>query len=209
MPSLVDTLRENLDADTNQRFAQHLGADENQVRQGMGQALPLIVAGLSRRAEDDPETVDREATEQDSLLQQMLSGGQMDATTSRPLTNLLRADGPDGLASLASSILGSQSQPIVDGLSRATGLQRNQTAQIVSALAPMVLSALNRKQQREDLSAQDLPVVLRHERQQLEAEVDAPRANGLLGFLDADGDGQVADDLVRSGLQMGVRRLFG
>jgi hypothetical protein len=68
-------------------------------------------------------------------------------------------------------------------------------SQLLMLLAPVVLGALGRRQRQQGLDPGGLAGVLGEERRQAEASAPAG-LGGLLGrVLDADGDGQIMDDV--------------
>ncbi|HYQ84714.1 MAG TPA: DUF937 domain-containing protein, partial [Rubrobacter sp.] len=80
------------------------------------------------------------------------------------------------------------------GLGRATGLDAGTMAKLLALLAPIVLGYLGRQQRQSNLDAGGLSDYLGGERQRIEQN---PQANkGLGSLLDADGDGQILDDLM-------------
>jgi hypothetical protein len=83
---------------------------------------------------------------------------------------------------------------VEQGVGRASGLDAAQVAQLLAMLAPIVMGVLGRMKKTNGLDANRLPEVLQESRQQGEKEVP-----GLGGFLDANHDGNIGDDLLRMG----------
>lgn len=188
MPSLLDTITQQLDGDTLNRLATQAGAGESQVQEAAPLALASLVEGLSRNA-SRPEGAEA------------LLGALTRDHDGSVLDNLGGFFGQPNLQdgeSILGHVFGNRQQQVAQGLSQKTGLDMGSVLRLLATLAPVVMGFLGREQRRQGLSGDGLSSVLGQEREA--AQRQAPGGMDLLaGILDQDGDGQVADDVARIG----------
>lgn len=127
--------------------------------------------------------------------------------------------GGGGLGGLLGSVLGGQSRTTNGGgildhvlggrrdnveqsVSRASGLSKQQVAMLLVAVAPLVMSALGKVKQQRNLDAGGVASVLEEEREEVRERLPA-EAGGLTSLLDADGDGDIMDDIGTFGSAFG------
>jgi hypothetical protein len=105
-------------------------------------------------------------------------------------------------------VLGGKRPVVERSVSKASGLDSNQTGQLLAMLAPIVMGALGQEKRQRGMNAGALTQLLGQERQQIERS--QPAAGGILGsMLDSDGDGDVdASDLLKHGSGL-LGKLFG
>lgn len=94
-------------------------------------------------------------------------------------------------------VLGRRQAPVEQGLGKASGLNAQQIGTLLAMLAPIVMGVLGRMKQKQGIDASRLPDVLEKSTKRMEKET--PGVGGLAGMLDANNDGQIADDLARMG----------
>ncbi len=186
MAPLIDLVQEQLGPQTVSQISRQLGIDENQTRQAVPAALTALLGGLSHNA-SQPQGA------------QQLAGALSRDHDGSILDNLGGFLGGGAAAGAGASILGhifGQRQPAVEtAVGRSTGLDPAKVSQLLMLLAPVVLGALGRRQRQQGLDPGGLAGVLGEERRQAEASAPAG-LGGLLGrVLDADGDGQIMDDV--------------
>ncbi|GAB5519877.1 MAG: DUF937 domain-containing protein [Rhodothermales bacterium] len=103
-------------------------------------------------------------------------------------------------------ILGGQQPAVEREISQASGLDMGKVAQLLPMLAPLVMGALGKMKQQQNLSPNDLQDVLQRER--ATAAQSMPQgAGGLMGMLDLDGDGNAMNDIGNIAGTLG--KLFG
>ena len=103
-------------------------------------------------------------------------------------------------------ILGSNQPAVEREISQASGLDMGKVTQLLPMLAPLVMCALVKMKQQQNLGPNDLQNVLQHER--TAAAQSMPQgAGGLMSMLDLDGDGNPMDDIGNIAGTLG--KLFG
>jgi hypothetical protein len=107
-------------------------------------------------------------------------------------------------------VLGGSSDRAAGGVAKASGMNAQSSMALMAMLAPMVMGALGKMTQSNNLDASGLAGVIGGDLSRLGGGAQAaPQQKGFLGgLLDADGDGDVdaADLLARGSMLMG---LFG
>lgn len=188
---LLDTLRKHVSPATIQQMGQAIGADANQTSKAVGLALPMLLGALSRNA-SNPQgaaSLDRALDDHD--------GGILDN-----LGGLLGGSAPMGGlgGAILGHVLGGRRAPVEQGIGKASGLDPKQVATLLAMLAPIIMGVLGRMKQQQGIDAKRLPDVLDQSTRRIEQET--PGMGGLAGMLDANNDGQIADDLARMGSSM-------
>jgi hypothetical protein len=211
MPSIFDSVTEQLSGPNLTQLSQQIGADEATTSQAVQAALPMLLGGLARNASNPGG-----ATALGNALDDH-RGGLMEN-----LGGLLgNAESGSG-AGILGHIFGQRRGTVEAGVGQATGLQQPQVGKLLMVLAPIVMAALARRQrahQDQEVPVPGsttpnssgpaaLPEILNREAQ--EAQQRAPTGlGGLLGMLDRDGDGNPLNDIGRMAGGGGLGGLFG
>lgn len=198
MSQLLDMVSQQLGGQNLTQISRQIGADERSTQSAIEMALPVLLGGLTRNSAQ-PEgaaSLDRALANHD--------GGLLDNL------GAMLGGGGGGLgaagAGILGHILGQRRTPVEQGIGRASGLDSQQVGRLLMLLAPIVMAALSRMKQQQNVDSTTLPDVLRRERDDVARR--NPTAGGLAGMLDADGDGNIADDLARMAPGM-LGGLFG
>lgn len=174
------------------QLSQQLGTDEAATGRAISAALPALVAGLSRTAARGDG-----ATSLVSMLDRNGDGSIVDDM----LGSLLGGGASQSGADVLGDLLGGGRGRVESQIGRSTGLDMGSVARILAALAPLVLGAVARAKQTENLDGPGLQQRIGAEQRRLEVETPG----GLSAFermLDLDGDGEVADDIAQLGAQV-------
>lgn len=197
MSSLVEMLAGQLGGEAIKQISKHLGTAEDKTRNAMPEVVGLLVGALAGNAQrpggaealSSALSKDHDGTILDDL------GGFLDNFKQGPGDGILR------------HVLGAKRATVERKLSGDTGLDTSAIANMLTMVAPIVLGALGKTQRQSGLNAQSLAGLLQTERTR--ALSAAPQSAGLLNqLLDADGDGDVKDDVAKMGLGL-LGKLFG
>jgi hypothetical protein len=90
-------------------------------------------------------------------------------------------------------ILGSRQSGAVDMVSKMSGLDSSKTGDLMSMLAPVVMGMLGKAKRENNLDAGGISDVLGGFAKQQQDQ--NPAMSLITGFLDADGDGSILDDV--------------
>ncbi len=212
MPSVFDTVTQQLSGGNLTALSQQIGADESTTSQAVQAALPLLLGGLARNASSPGG-----AAALGSALDDHRGGGLLEN-----LGGLLGNIESGAGAGILGHIFGGNRAAVEGGVGQATGLQSQQVGKLLMALAPIVMAALARRQRAHQeqqvavpgtaaatpATSSALPDILKRETQ--EAQQRAPSGlGGLLGMLDRDGDGNPLNDIGRMASGGGPGGLFG
>lgn len=185
--SLIDLLGQQLQGSAVEAIARQVGAPTRQTETVVAGALPMLVAGLSKGA-----TSSEGASALAGALDRDHDGSVLD-----DLMGFVGGGGGAG-AGILGHVFGPRQAAAEESLSRMSGLEASKVGQILALLAPLVMGALGRTKREEGLDPSALASLLGGERRR--AEQSAPELGGLLGgLLDADGDGDLTDDVVGLG----------
>ena len=168
------------------QIAQRLGVSEGTAQAAVQMAVPLILAALARNAskpQGAQELHEAVATDHDGGILDNLMGY---------LQNPQAANG----SGILGHVLGEQRPSVENNLAEATGLNQNSAGSLLEMVAPLVMGAVGREQQQNNLSADGLSQFLGQQQEQ--AQAAQPDLMGTLSsMLDSNRDGSVADDLSR------------
>lgn len=184
MPSILDMLKGQMGSGALAQVSQRLGADQGQIQQAIGAALPVLLGALARNA-SKPEG----ATALHEALVNDHDGSVLDNLTAA----VSRSDLADGNAILG-HVLGDRRNAVESGVSKISGLDGQRVTQLLAVLAPVVMGALGKVQRQQRLDSSGLATALAGETQGLEKA--APVLGSLTALLDADHDGQIMDDVL-------------
>jgi hypothetical protein len=196
MSQLLEMVSQQLGGQNLSTLSQQIGADEQSTQNAISMALPLLLGGLAKNSAQPQgaAALDRALTNHD--------GGLLDNLGAMLGSGALGTAG----AGILGHILGQRRAPVEQGISKASGLQPQQVGRLLMLLAPIVMAALSRMKQQNNVSGTELGDVL--QREKADVATKNPGAGGLLGMLDSDNDGSIADDLARMAPGM-LGGLFG
>ncbi|MFY9610913.1 MAG: DUF937 domain-containing protein [Blastocatellia bacterium] len=186
MNALTEMLTRQLAGGAISQISNKIGADEGTTRAAIAIAVPLLISALARNSSTPAgaEALNQAvARDHDGSILDNLSGF---------LGNSESANG----AGILGHVLGDRRTDVQNGLAQSTGLDPGGAGQLLETVAPLVMGALGRTQQRRGFDAGSLSDFLGN--QQQEAQASAPDMMGMLGnLLDSNKDGSVLDDVGR------------
>jgi hypothetical protein len=189
MSSLLESLFNTIGTDGIQQISRQLGADEASTENAITAILPSLMTALSRNARDADG-----AESLSKALSRDHDGSILDSIGDL-LGNPQQGNG-DGILR---HVLGGKRGAVENQVSRTSGLDLGSVSQLMTILAPMVMGALGRNQRQQNLDPRGVADLLNNERAQFRKS--APGQSDLFSqLLDADGDGQIADDVINMGL---------
>ena len=187
MPGLMDVLGAALGGDVQHQLGQRIGADSQTTSQAIQAALPMLLTGLTRNvsqpggAESLLGALDRD--HDGSVLDDL--GGLLGGNVSGQAANG---------AGILGHVLGDRQDSAQQMVARSSGLNAGQAAQMMAAIAPIVMSALGRMQRSQGLDANGVASLLRSEHSN--AARSQPDLMGLAGEL-FDGKSEGVDELMK------------
>lgn len=165
------------------------GADRGQTAAATSGILSTLLGAMARNASTpDGAAALNNALERDhdgSILDDVMGmvTGQNSAASARTTNG----------AGILGHILGNRQGGAVDMISKMSGLDSGQTGNLMAMLAPMVMGMLGKTKQENGLDAGGISDLLGGFAKQEQAQ--NPAMSLITGFLDADGDGSIIDDV--------------
>jgi hypothetical protein len=182
MASLLENLQQYVSGETLQQLSSTLGADPGTTKSAIATALPILVGALARNASttEGASSLDNALNDHDgSILDQVGAA----------VSNYQQGPG----SAILGHVLGGSREPVVQGVSKSTGLAPDKTGALLQMLAPLVLGALGKAKRQNGLDAAGVASMLG-----AEAEHAGSRIPGGLGsvlqMLDRNKSGSVMDE---------------
>ncbi len=199
--NLLDLLQGQLpDEMVDQLSAQVGGADKQQTAVAASGIMATLVSALARNASNEEGAASlANALDRDhdgSVLNKVgnlagLFGGQVPVQDNRALNG----------AGILQHILGERQNGAVDMISQMSGLNSNQTGNMMQMLAPVVMGLLGKTKREQGLDAGGLVNLLSGAATSRQAQSN-PAMNMVTQLLDRDGDGSAMDDIARIGMNV-------
>jgi hypothetical protein len=184
--SMLDMLQERLGGDAVRQISQRLGTDPGTTQSAIAAALPMIVGGLAKNAQD-PAKAGSLAT----ALQKDHDGSILDN-----VAGYLGGAQPGGDgAGILGHVFGGHKGAVEQGVSQASGMEPGKTSALLSMLAPLVMGALGKSARERGLDPGGLASMLGGERERAAQQAPGGLMGMLSGLLDKNHDGSVVDDI--------------
>ncbi len=191
MFSLEDLLGQQQGNQAVDQISQNIGANPSVVNSAIQVALPAILSGLARNAQQ-PQGAEslNNAIERDHLGGGLLDNlmGYLGGGIPAPQEATRQTNGNG----ILDHIFGGNQTQVAKEVSQNTGLDMGQVAQLLITLAPIVMSYLGQKKQQENLGPGDLSNWLGGQQQEIQ---QSPQGGFINSMLDRDNDGSITDDL--------------
>ena len=186
MDALTQMITQQLAGGAASKMAQRLGISETTARTAVNLAVPLILAALARNAArpEGAQNLHQAVTE------------DHDGSILDNLTGYLGNPETENGAGILRHALGGQRPVVESNLAQATGIDPNSAGSLLEMMAPLVMGAIARQQQANELDPQGLSQYLGEQQQQVET-TDPGLMGTLNSMLDSNRDGSVSDDLAR------------
>lgn len=195
--SLIEMLMENLSGEPTRQLSQKVGADEQSVSKALAGALPVLLGALNRNASSSDG-----AASLLSALDRNHDGSVLD-----DIGGFLGQGGSADGAGILKHVLGQKQGNVEAGIGKMSGLDSGSVGQILAMVAPLVMGALGKQKKQQGLDISGLTGLLGQEKETIQRR--APESTDLLSsLLDADGDGQISDDVMNIGGKL-LGSLFG
>lgn len=205
MGNLFDLLHGQLDENVVSHLSNQIGgASHEQTATATQGIISTLLSGLAKNASTPEGAASlNNALERDhdgGLLGNLMGlfGGQVAPEQTRA------ANG----AGILNHILGPQQSGAVEMISRTSGLNSDQTGNLMSMLAPMVMSMLGQQKKQQGLDVSGLAGLLTNSVGQ-QQQAGNPLMDMATRFLDKDGDGSMMDDVAGMVGKSLLSNLFG
>lgn len=183
---LLDLITSQLDENSLSQIAGKVGGNTAGTKNALESVLPLILAGLSRNAQQGHGDDIQKAIAKDH-----------DGSILDNLSDFLGQGPSQSDNRIADHVFGNKRSNVEQKVAESSGLSTDDVSRLLAMLGPVVMGALARQQNQDGSGAADLAAMLGSAEQRARA---MPGGSALAGLLDGDGDGDVdAADLTRLG----------
>lgn len=182
-------LMEALSGDTVQQMSNAIGADERSTKTAVTAALPFMLGALTKNTSS--------ASGAEGLLGAL--DRDHDGSILDDVAGMLGGAASSSGGGILGHMFGNSLGGVEKNIGKASGLDMASVAKLMAMLAPIVMGVLGRqKRQSTGLDATGLAGMLAGEYQSVQKA--APDAmSSLAQLLDADGDGDISDDVAKIG----------
>ena len=186
MNILSEMLTQQLAGPAITQISNRLGIDPGTAGKAVAIALPLLISALARNSSTPSGA---------NALNQAVARDH-DGSILDDIGGFLNSGNTADGAGILGHVFGGQQNSIEGALAQRTGLDAGSAGQVLAMMAPLVMGAVGKTQAEQGLDANGLSAYLGDQQQQ--AQSATPDVMGMLGgFLDANQDGSVVDDLGR------------
>jgi len=197
MASMIEMLMEKLGGDTLSQMGRQVGMTEKDTEQAMPEVLAVLTGALARNSAKGGG-----ANALSAALDKDHDGNILDDLPN--FINNFQSGAGDGILR---HVLGDKRGDVEKKVSEGGSFDIGTISKLFTMLAPLVMGMLGRTKKQSGLDIGGLTGLLGMESK--EAERRAPRSTDIFTqLLDADGDGQVADDVGKIGMGL-LGKLFG
>jgi len=199
MDSIFDLITSQLGSSQLGQIQNQLGLDEGATKKAVPAAVGTLLGALAKNAQSTSGA--------EALLGALTK--DHDGSILDNLGGLL--GGSQGLSAgegILKHALGGNRSTVQNGLGQSLGIQKDQAGKLLAMLAPVIMGALGKARKQQGFDAGTLARTLGQERSGLQKKM--PSGLGSLGGLfDADGDGDVVDDIAKKVGGSLLKKLFG
>ncbi len=208
MGNLFDLLQGHLDENVVDQLSNQIGgADRQQTATAAQSIVSTLLSGLAKNASTPEGAASlNNALERDhdgSLLNNLM--GMLGGRGQQPAPEQSRALNGAGILD---HILGDRQGGAIDMISKMSGLDSSKTGNLMTMLAPMVMSFLGQQKRQQGLDEGGIAGLLTNTVGQ-QKEAGNPLMDMATRFLDKDGDGSMMDDVAGMMGKGLLSKLFG
>lgn len=204
---IMDLLQGQLSDGVLDQLTKQIGAnDKQQTAAATAGIMNTLVGALAKNA-SNPEGAkslsnaldrDHDGSVLTDLMGMFTGGGQAQQQNSRAMNG----------SGILNHILGDRQGGAIDMISKISGLDSGKTGNLMTMLAPLLMGALGKTKRQQGLDVGGLAGLLSGTVTQQRQSQQNPTMGLVTKFLDADGDGSIADDVANIGMKL-LGGLFG
>lgn len=199
MDSIFDLITSQLGSSQLGQIQNQLGLDEGAAKKAVPAAVGTLLGALAKNSQS--------ASGAEALLGAL--SRDHDGSALDDLGGLLGGSkGTSAGDSILEHVLGGNRGAVENGLGQSLGINQNQIGQLLTMLAPVIMGALGKARKQQGFDAGALARTLGQERGSLQQKMPSG-LGGLGGLFDADGDGEVMDDIAKKVGGGLLKKLFG
>lgn len=199
MDSIFDLITSQLGSGQLGQIQNQLGLDEGTTKKAVPAAVGTLLGALAKNAQSTSgaeSLLGALAKDHDGSILDNLGGFLGDS------------QGLSAGAGILKHALGGNRSTVENGLGQSLGMKQDQAGKLLAMLAPIIMGALGKARKQQGFDAGTLARTLGQERGNLRQKMPSG-LGGLGGLFDADGDGQIMDDVAKKVGGSLLKRLFG
>lgn len=187
MSFILNTIINHFGDDVVKSVSGKLGIENKMLQTALGAALPLLLTALLRNSSKDDGA--------ESLHKAVVK--DHDGSLLDNLSDFIPQyeQGPGG--GILGHIFGEKRSKVEDVLGKSSGISNSQAGSLLEMLAPILMSALGKETKSKNLNTSGLRDIIQEAQQESTEKQFRGGGNLIEQFLDADGDGDIKDDLGR------------
>lgn len=168
------------------QLSQQAGISQEQTQSAVQQIVPTLVGAAAKNA----------GTEQGASMLTSLLDRNGDGSIMDDVMGMMAGGGQNsgGAMDVLSGLLGNKQAVVQQAVAQQNGISPDASSSMFQMLAPLVMGFLGQQQQQQGGIAGLLSGLVGGQ-QQIQQQAP-PQAQGLLGLLDMDGDGNSMDDIM-------------
>lgn len=181
--NLLELIQNQLGEEKVEQMSSQLGEDKNSTLNALGDAVPIILGGLSRNTKDqDGRNSLAGALDRDH-----------DGSVFENLGSLISKPEEGQGQGILKHVLGDRREKSEEAVAKKSGISMESAAKIFQIAAPIVMGYLGKKKRENNLDADNVANVV----QSVSKNEESSSGIGSIvsNLLDRDGDGNVIDDI--------------
>ena len=188
MDSIQNMVKDKLTEAVLENIGEQFGLDASKTGQVTDVALPMILGGLGKNAEDQ-----KAAEELDKAVEQDHDGSILDHIQDSIKDRSKQEEGQKILG----HVFGDKITDVVGILGKSADINSEKASGILGVLAPIVLGQLGKSKREQGLDVSGLTDLLKGEKKNADNQL-----GGFMALLDMDKDGSVMDDVLEIGKKL-------
>jgi len=190
MSGIMDMITQQLGSSMVDQMAKKIGGNNDNVKRAAAVAVPMILSAIKRNASSQKGA---------EALAGALDKKHSDGGILGNLGGLLGGSSMKDGGKILGHVFGNKQNNMQQQLGKATGLGGQGAGDLMSMLAPMVMGALGKAKQGNNMGIGGLQDLLKNEQESIQRR--QPKQAGMIeGMLDSDGDGDVdLGDILKKG----------
>ena len=195
--NLMDLLQGQISEGMIDQLSRQLGgADKQQTATAASGIMSTLMGALAKNAAT-PEGANSLANALDNDHDGSVLDNVMDLFSGGGSTNLNpRATNGSGILK---HLLGNKQGNAIQMISQMSGLDKGNTGNLMTMLAPVIMGALGKQKRQQGLDSGGIASLLTNSVSQ--HSNSNPTMNMITSFLDSDGDGSIVDDVANIGMK--------
>jgi len=188
---LMDLVKGQLSSGMVDQLSQQIGGADREKTAAATEGIVNILMGAMARNASTPDGAsalnsalerDHDGSVLDNVMD-LLGGQQTRGINDRALNG----------SGILNHVLGTKQSGAIDMITKMSGLDSGKAGSLMATLAPVVMGMLGKAKKQNNLDAGGITDLLGGFAKQQQKQ--SPAASLLTGFLDADGDGSIVDDV--------------